>query len=528
MNGGGMLAPLRHREFRLLFSGQVVSNLGDWLDYLALIVLIAYTWEYGAAALAALAIVIAVPYLVISPIAGVLADRWPKRPVLIGCDLARAAVVLGLVFAPNVYVLLALVFVKTCFGTLFNPAEQALIRTVVPDRELLAANSLTQLALQGAKVLGPAVGGLIVAASSARVAFAADALTFLVSAAILSRLAPVETAPDEDEGEGDFWREFREGFSYIASRRALSLAIVSIAAAMFLVFTFDTLSPLALRALGVNESLLGLAIAGVGAGAVLGTIAIGQWGSGANAFGLMGAAKASVGALVALMGIAAVTNADAPPVVWIPVVIGIGFASAGVLIPYPTILQLETPPALMGRVSATASSIPTVVQLVAPLVGAALAEWQGIGFVLTLAGGGLLALGLIVLMLRPPIGVGVPGAAAPEREFEMASRLDSAGPSDAPYVVERRRRTTDAYSFGPVLSGLVTATEQGAERMADALETLRSSGIAVDQIPPAQRQVLSDLSDEEARVLASINEKVSSAGGDTEGFRASDTGGLFW
>jgi predicted MFS family arabinose efflux permease len=529
MNRGGMLAPLRHPEFRLLFSGQVVSNLGDWLDYLALIVLIAYVWGHGPAALAALAIVIAAPYVVVSPFAGVLADRWPRRAVLVGSDLARAAVVLGLVFAPNIYVLLSLVFVKTVFSTLFNPAEQATIRSVVPDEDLLAANSLTQLSLQGAKVVGPALGGLIVAASSPRVAFAADAASFLVSAAILTRLPRLEAVrADDDDGEG-FWSEFRAGLAYIAGRRALALAIGSIAAAMFLVFTFDTLSPLALRALGVNTSLLGLAIAGIGLGAVVGTIAIGQLGRGLNPFGLMGGAKVVVGGLVAVMGIAAAAELDAPPAIWIPVVVGIGIASAGVLIPYPTILQLETPPAMMGRVSATASSIPTVFQLVAPLLGAAAAEWQGIGFVLTVSGCGLMLLGAIVLALRPPVGVGVPGAEElGVRTRIEAPRLDSAEPLEPALIAEGRRRTTDAYSMGPVLAGLVTVTEQGGERMADALETLRSSGIAVDSIPEEQRQVLADLTDEEVRVLASINERVRNAGSDVGGYAMKDTGGIFW
>src|SRR6185503_10480397 len=102
-------------NFRLLFSAQVVSNLGDWLDFLALAVLIAYVWHKGPGSLAALAIVIAVPWIVVAPFSGVLADRWPKRATMIGADLARAAIVIGFVFAPNVPVLLALVCLKTVF-----------------------------------------------------------------------------------------------------------------------------------------------------------------------------------------------------------------------------------------------------------------------------------------------------------------------------------------------------------------------------------------------------------------------------
>jgi MFS family permease len=153
---------------------------------------------------------------------------------------------------------------------------------------------------------------------------------------------------------------------------------------------------------------LGFAVAGVGLGAVVGTLSIAHWGARANPFALMGLAKMGAGALVAVIGIAALLDLHTAPVVWLPVVLGIGFVSAGVLVPYPTILQLETPPELMGRVSATANAVPTVLQLVAPVLGAALAVWQGVGFVLTVAGAGLVVLGAIVFAVRPPVGLGTP------------------------------------------------------------------------------------------------------------------------
>src|ERR1700710_1847383 len=105
----------------------------------------------GPSAFAALSIAIAIPWIAVAPFAGVWVDRWPKRAVLIGADLARAAVVTGLVFAPSLGVLLVLVFLKTSFATFFSPAEQATIRVVVPEEQLLAANSLSQFVMQATK-----------------------------------------------------------------------------------------------------------------------------------------------------------------------------------------------------------------------------------------------------------------------------------------------------------------------------------------------------------------------------------------
>ena len=398
-----MIAPLRHRTFRLLFSGQLVSNLGDWLDFLALAVLIAYEWDRGPGSLAALAVTIAIPWAFIAPVAGVLADRWPKRPVMVAADLARAGLVLGLVFAPDIWVLLPLVFAKTVCSTLFAPAEQATIRATVPEDDLLAANSLSQLATQATKVVGPALGGLIVATWSPRVAFGVDSVTFLVSALLLSRLPRLEVARAGDEAD-TLIGELRAGLAYIAHRRTLALAIASMSATVFLVFTFDTLSPLALQALGLGPSLFGFAIAFIGAGAVVGAIAIGTFGKRIAPFRLLGASKVLAGLLVALLGFGAVAGIDAPAAAWLPAVLGIGLASAGVLVAFPTILQLETPPSMTGRVFATASALPTTLQLVAPIVGAAVATAVGVSWVLLVAGLALAAVGAAVFVVAPSVG----------------------------------------------------------------------------------------------------------------------------
>ena len=414
----GLTAPLRIRNFRLLFSAQVASNLGDWFDFLALAVLIAYSWAYGPTALAALAIVIAAPWIFVAPFAGVVADRWPKRTAMVGADLARAAVVIGFIFAPNIYVLLVLVGLKTTFSTLFQPAEQATIRMVVPEEGLNAANALSQIVIQSTKVVGPALGGVVVGLTTPRACFAIDAATFLVSAAILSRMGRVEAGIPvaEVEGEGDgepgFWQQLREGLAYIASRRALLISIGTFAAVTFLLLTFDSLSVLALRELGVGRALFGIAIAAIGLGGVLGAFATGRWGGVLNPFVLLGATTAVIGGLVALMGLALVIDLGAPNWVWAPVLLVIGFASAGVFVASPTILQRETPPELMGRVSSTSYSLPTIAQLAGPIVGALLAEWQSVGFVFATAGSALGALGVVVFVLHPPVGVGV-GAADP-------------------------------------------------------------------------------------------------------------------
>jgi MFS family permease len=527
-----MSAPLRLREYRLLFSGQCVSNLGDWLDFIALTVLIAYVWEMGPSALAALSIAIAIPWIFVAPFAGVWVDRWPKKRVMVGTDLLRAALVAGLIVAPSLPVLLILVFLKTSVATFFAPADVATIRIIVPESQLHQANALSQLVTQSTKIIGPALGGLIVAVASPRVAFGIDAVTFLVSAAILSRLRPVDDpaarrAEGDDEDEGGYWSELREGLAYIAGRRALVLCIVGFGSTIFLLFCFDSLSALAFQQLGVSKALFGLAIAGIGAGGVLGTIAVGRYGGEVNPFLLLGGGTVIVGGCVTLLGVALLADLGAPPWIWTPVLVVVGVASAGILVASPTIIQKETPPELMGRVSTSATAIPTGLQMFAPIAGAAVAEWQSVGFLFAVAGGALAALGLAVVAARVPVGVGV----------SLQDAADVAVAAADPGGEEPHEASSDSDEFAAAGAATATATKGNGRATSVRLESikevcmsnadkLRDAGVGV---PEGGDDAVNALSDEEVDSLISIKAKLDGTDEVAGHARAlADTGYVVW
>lgn len=397
---------MRHRPFRLLFGGQLISDLGDWLDFLALIALIVSRWELGASALAALAVAVALPFAVVAPLSGVWADRLPRKALMLAADLGRMLVVFGLVFAPNLATVLALVLVRGVFSTFFGPARQATIAAVVPQDDLLAANSLSQLSFQLSKILGPMLGGLLVAAVGPRSAFLVNAMTFLVSAAFivqLPNLAPPAQAKAETARQAaSFWRELRAGLAYLIQRRSLLLAVASNSAAMLIIFTFDSLGVLALRELGMGAALFGFTIGSIGLGTAAGAIAIGQWGKRIHPFVTMGAGQIGGGLVVALLGVAVMLQARGTGA-WLLVYLLIGLAAAAVFVPYGYVVQVETPAELLGRVFATASGIQNALLLLAPPLGAVLAERWGVGFIFTAAGSALALLGLLVFCLRPAV-----------------------------------------------------------------------------------------------------------------------------
>jgi MFS family permease len=399
-----LFAPLRHRAFRLLFGGQAISDLGDWLDYLALIALVVYHWELGPGAIAALSIAIALPFALVAPLTGVWADRLPRKTLMIVADLGRALVVFGLVFAPNLASILVLVFIRGIFSTLFGPARQATIASLVPQDDLLAANSLSQLSFQLSKIVGPILGALLLGAVGPRSAFLINTFTFLISAAFIIQLpksaSTAKPQADSQASAASFWREFREGLAFLIYRRSLFLAVASNTLAMFIIFTFDSMGVLALKELGVGEALFGFTIGSIGLGTALGAIAIGQWGKQIHPFVTMGLGQIAGGLVIALLGLGVALHAPGSPA-WLIIYLLIGLSAAAVFVPYAYVVQVETPSELLGRVFATAGGIQNSLLLIGPPLGALLAELWGVGSVFMVAGLALALLGLVVFVLRP-------------------------------------------------------------------------------------------------------------------------------
>ena len=407
-----ILAPLRHRPYRTLFTGQVISNIGDWLDILALITLLLYRWELGAGAWGGVLTALTLPYALIGPFAGVWVDRWNQRTVMVACDLARAGLALGLVWAPNLTVVLVFVTASSVFSTFHLPAQQAMIRQTMPDDDLMAANALGQLSDNGPRLIGPALGGLAVAVGGARFAFVLNAVTFLASAAILSRLPATgrsSTSSTSDstseEGPRRFTDELRAGVHHIFKSRVLLTGVSGMVLAAILIRSTDTLGAIVLKALGVSEGMQGLSSTALGIGYVSGTLLVGQWGQRFPPLAILSGGTMLVGSMLAAIGCAAVLELSGAGVIVVVAFIarallGAGFATMAVS--YGFILQRETPAAMVGRVTATSRSLVAGLPLLAPLVATLLADWWGLGTAYTLFGLGMVVVGATVMLVRTP------------------------------------------------------------------------------------------------------------------------------
>ncbi|HET9899208.1 MAG TPA: MFS transporter [Streptosporangiaceae bacterium] len=394
-----ILSALQSPQYRRIFAGQLVSQLGDWLDFVGLLTLVAYVWKGGPAGLAAVAVSQGLVYLIVGPFTGVLADRLHPRISLVGSDLARAGLVLCYLIAPNIPVLLSIMVVKVCFSSLFGPAEMAQIRKIVPEDKLLQASSLSEFVSQATKIGGPAVGGLLVALTSVYTTFVCDSVSYVASAAILMTLR--FAAVDRTERERSSMRaDALAGLRFIWTRPVLLLGIGSFSAAIFLVFMFDTFVPLALRALSFHPSFLGYAYAFSGLGTGIGVVLVGQWGERVPPLRLMSVSQALVGLLVAGLGAMILARLHNPVIGLFALVVVLGFCASGLLVAFPYLLMRQTPAEMIGRVSAFADFMPTGLQLAGPVVGAAIIAVAGVGWVYAIAGLGLAGLGVVVSLLR--------------------------------------------------------------------------------------------------------------------------------
>src|SRR5437016_2927578 len=177
-----------NRGFRLLWLGQVVSQMGDWFDTIA-VYTIALRLTGSSRAVALIMVARFLPSVVMGPLSGVVADRFSRRAIMITADLLRALVVLGflLVRRPDqMWLVYVLTVLQLAFSAFFEPAKTAAIPSIVSDRELLAANAIASVTWSAMLTLGAALGGFVAGWFGTNAAFVLDSLSFLASAMLIA------------------------------------------------------------------------------------------------------------------------------------------------------------------------------------------------------------------------------------------------------------------------------------------------------------------------------------------------------
>ncbi|NJL95709.1 MAG: MFS transporter [Anaerolineae bacterium] len=274
----------RRPQFRLLWASQVISLTGDWFNTIATVILVTRYTDSGVA-VGGLFLARALPPFVFGPLAGVVADRFDRRWVLIWCNLVRIPIVLGYLLVQSeqtvwlVYLFSVAQFAASSF---FEPAWAAILPRLVQRDELLSANTLGSVTWSTMLSVGALLGGVTTAFVGVEIALLIDAATFGLAAALLWRMqVPAEEGAPPAEGRSSGWLDFLEGLRYVRVNPAVGLiALVKAISHLGSVDIMVTLYSERVFPLGQDGALtLGLLYTAFGLGSVSGPLIANRFGA---------------------------------------------------------------------------------------------------------------------------------------------------------------------------------------------------------------------------------------------------------
>ncbi|MFB6703380.1 MFS transporter [Streptomyces sp. NPDC056333] len=395
----------RDGDFRRLWAGQTVSQLGEHGSLVVLPLIAVLTLDAEADQLGALRATGQVPILLLSLFVGAWVDRWRTRTVMVLADLGRAlalgaAAVAGFLGGLGLPALLLAAFAVGALSVFFDVAYQASLVRLVKRDQLVQGNSALEGSRSAAQIGGPALGGALVSLLSAPVAAASSALFFALSFLSIRRIRRRESIPERSERPPRVWRRIREGLRFVVGHTLLRTVGLASAAFQFSFAAMMTVYLLFLpRELHLSGTAVGLALAATGPGALLGSVLAARL---PNRFGygvvLVSAAALGDGVLLC------VPLLHSPSAVTIPALVAVNFVFGAfgqlVNVTVMAVRQAVTPDGMQGRVAATITFAGMGLTPFGSLLGGLLAGQWGLRTSLVVTAGGMM-LSPVLMALSP-------------------------------------------------------------------------------------------------------------------------------
>ena len=406
-DGLGIGRALRHRNYKLFFSGQSVSLMGTWITRIATSWLV-YRLTNSALLLGLVGFCGQIPTTLLAPFAGVAVDRVNRHRMLVWTQVlsaAQSAALAALAFTGTITVgwILVLQIVQGIINAFDTPARQAFVVEMIEDRaDLPNAIALNSTMVNGSRIIGPSIGGIIIAGFGEAWCFTIDAISYL---AVIASLLAMRLRPTERRlGETSLVDDLRDGYRYVSGFAPVRTVLLLLALVSSMGMPYTVLMPaMASTVFHGGPHTLGFLMTASGAGAVVGALYL------ASRRSVLGLGRVMVMATLAF-GVALIAF-GASRVLWLAL-LALPFAGAGFMVEMAstnTILQTITEERLRGRVMAfytlaflgTAPIGSLLAGVVADRIGAPATIVAG-GFV-CLAGGVWLALKLpsIRQLVRP-------------------------------------------------------------------------------------------------------------------------------
>ncbi len=404
------LAPFRHRMFAILWTGAFISNVGTWMESVAVGILVTNatgeaTWT-GLVAVAGF-----VPVAVLSPVGGALADRVPRRHLLIVTSsiqtvLASVLTLLAATGRPGPGIVTLIVFAAGCVQAIGFPAYQAVLPDLVPHDEIISAVALSSAQWNLGRIVGPALAGLVIHFGGYEWAFGFNTISFL---AVIFAVGQLHLPPPADTQRTSVLSSVRQGFEY--ARRDPGLRVVIAYMAVNSLFAAPFIGLVAYMGEKVFDGGTAALVTAQGVGAVAMALSLSAL---AHRFG-----NARVLATV-LWGLppALVVYAVMPTIALSSIAIFVvGFLYLGALSSFTSIAQLRAPAAVRGRVMGLLMVLLGSFYPVGTLIQGALAD--EIGLRATTAGAAVIMLAVLVVakIARPRFASAVEAPVAPLEDF---------------------------------------------------------------------------------------------------------------
>ncbi len=399
MKSSHAFSALKHRNFRLFWSGQIISLSGTWMHQAAQNWLV-YQLTDSPFFLGLAGMTATLPILLFSLAGGVFADRHSKRNIIIASQviLMCLALILAVMVASGAVTVWHVLFLSFCIGTSHAfeiPARQSFIIEMVGKEDLLNAIALNSSAFHAARIVGPAIAGIIIEYLSIAACFFINAFSFLAAlvALIKMKFKPGEIKTAQKKGMA---KEFREGIKYIYANPKVFTLIISVGVMSFFGFPYLTFLPVyAEDILQTGAKGLGILMGCAGGGAFTGAVILAFRGDSSQKGNVMAAAGITFSTALIIFSIS--NN------IWLSytMLFIMGFGAINQIATANTLLQLMVPDELRGRVM---SSFTTIFLGLAPLGNLALgtlAHYTGTQYALT-TGATLCLLGTLFVFWKNP------------------------------------------------------------------------------------------------------------------------------
>ncbi len=361
-------AALRFRNYRLYFVSQIISFSGTWMQSIALAWLVLQLTGSGTALGTVMAMQF-LPTMFLSPIGGMIADRFEKRRLIIGTQTTAGllALTLGVITLTGVVELWMVYVLAAGFGSvtaLDNPSRQTFVMEMVGPDDVTNAVTLNSVVVNAARVIGPAIAGVIIATLGVGECFVFNAVSYVAVVVAMFLVRTAELHPSARSKRAP--RQLRDGFSYAWSTPTLRVTLVMLAIIGTFTFEFSTTLPLfAEFTFGAGANGLAAMTALMGLGAVIGGLVVAS--SGAQTPTRLVAVAAAFGVSVSAL---AIMPTIALAFVMMPL---IGAASVAMISISNATLQLNSEPHLRGRVM----SLFSVALIGSTPIGAPIVGWIG-------------------------------------------------------------------------------------------------------------------------------------------------------